>query len=288
MFGKIVAGVSFMDDTAQIAILQIRRNSITLRHLEEYSEQNGEVWFLQPLLNREKRIVRKVSGVSVALDSGILSFHSFPADGALDQASQHDQAQWEMSNFIDAYDPKEYSSDVRVLRTYPAENFSDLLVVATRQAILSKIESTLRGQKFNLDGTGANHYGAQESLMLNYPELKTKRIALAGVTKNRIDVGLIENGQLICYRYALVSSLDAVIGFVRHQLGGIPVSDVFFYGNSASGLLMNATRQRLNVNAILLNPFKNLRVASSFRYFNLYAGREHRFAAAVGCALGKR
>src|ERR1051326_3671280 len=197
MFGKIVAGVSYMDDTAQIAILQIRRNSVTLCHLEEYSEQNGDVWFLQPLLNRDKRIVRKVSRVNVALDSGVLAFHSFPADDALDQLSRQDHAHWELSNFIDAYVPKEYANDLRVLKSFPDEKYSDLLVVATRQALLSNIQSTLQGQKFNLDGTAANHFGAQESLLMNYPEVRSKRIALAGLTRNRIDLGFMENGKLI-------------------------------------------------------------------------------------------
>lgn len=288
MFRKYLAGVSFTDTTAHLAVLHAKKGSIRLRYLQEFEKgQNDDLWFLEPLLRRDKRAVRKVAKVSVALDVTKTFLHSFPIDSTLNQSDQNEHISWELSNYIPDFNSDGYIKDTRILRTRAQEQVAELFVVAVKRDIVLKIQDALAAKKIDLHLVESNHYSAQYALLVNYPEVKTKMVALVGVSRGRVDVGFLNNGRLLFYRYAMTNSEDEVLEFLQTLVPEFPITDMFFYGMSASHSLVTSSHERFKVNAEMLNPLRNIPIARSYRADTTYSGHEYRFAAAIGCALRK-
>ncbi|MBI3766765.1 MAG: hypothetical protein HY277_09740, partial [Ignavibacteriales bacterium] len=83
------------------------------------------------------------------------------------------------------------------------------------------------------------------------------------------------------------NSSDEVLEFLQSLVPEFPVTDLYFYGVSASHSLVDASHQRFRLNAEMLNPVRRIPVASYYPEFSTYIGHEYRFAAAIGCALRK-
>ena len=136
MFGrKYKAGVSFSDDRAQIAVLEFRKEEVSLVHLKEIeNDKLGEHWYLQPVLAKAEKSYRKIGAVSIAFDNASVAFHLFPMDTSLTREEQHEQTQWEMSKIISGYSPKEYLLDIHTMKIRAKEHVADIFVVAARRS----------------------------------------------------------------------------------------------------------------------------------------------------------
>ena len=286
MFDKFSAGVSYADQRAQLVILQIKKRKIKLRHVEEYARaEEQELWFLDPLLKRRTRVVRKTSKVSIALDNASVLLHSFPMDNSLNQVEQNEFVTWELSNYVEGYREKKYINDAHLLQTHVQGKVSELFVIAARRSLIFGIQEALSDQKFQLHITDTNHFGAQYALLVNYPDVRTKIVALAVLSGERTDLGILNQGKLVYYRYAPVSSPEDVLDFLQSQLRLYAADQIFLCGGAATDTLVEGAEQRLGIHAELLNPFKRLAGGSLLRDL---AGQEHRYASAVGCALRKQ
>src|SRR5258706_2099704 len=110
-------------------------------------------------------------------------------------------------------------------------------------------------------------------------------VSLVHVMRNRVDVRLINRGRLIHCRTAPAESESGVLDFLADRLSSFSVSDIFFHGPAVSAGLTGEAGKRFSSAAMNLNPFREMKVASSFSEFDSYRGKEHRFAAALGRAL---
>lgn len=289
MFGTCIAGISFADDIAHLAILQVKKRYVRLRYLGECARTGpAELWFLDELLGGKHRVLRKVSRACVALGPGVSFAHCFPSDSSLSGADEQDQIAWELSNLIPAFKASDYASEKHLLQTHAHRQYSELLVIAYKKSLAENARASLGARKIGLADLQTNHFGAQHALLLNNPEVKAKMVALVHVTRNRVDAGLINRGRLVHFRTAPVESEKGVLEFMMNGLNSFPVSDIFFHGSSVSSELVDEAKGRFPSAVSKLNPFKGMRVASSFRDFGSYLGKEHRFAAAVGSALQSR
>ncbi|HEY6191156.1 MAG TPA: hypothetical protein VI215_02390 [Bacteroidota bacterium] len=286
MFGTYVAGISVADDRAHLAVLQVKKGDVRLKYLGEFARAGErELWFLEELLAGKEKALRKVSRVSVALDHAEAVQHCFPSDSSLSGSDEQDQIVWELSNLIPAFDPEAYTREKHLLQTHAHRQFSDVLVVAYRKSLLKHAEASLRSKNIGLEDVGTNHFGAQHALFLANPEVKSKMVALVHVMRNRVDVGLINRGKLIHYRTARAESAPAVLDVLADRLSSFSVSDIFLHGPAVSPGLTEEAGKRFASAVTNLNPFREMKVASSFGEFDSYRGKEHRFASAVGSAL---
>src|SRR5436309_10373848 len=134
MAKNLVAGVSFSDNAAYVAVLELHRGRITVVQLEEHKNgRNGELWFLERLL-RNRKAFRKVSKVSVALDGRSIIQHTFPMDVTLTPREQSEQLQWELGNFVQGFEAGERITEVHELRPNPDDQFSDMYVASARRS----------------------------------------------------------------------------------------------------------------------------------------------------------
>jgi hypothetical protein len=286
MFGTFIAGVSFADDLAHIAVLQVKKESLTLRYLGEYARTSpAEFWFLDQLLAGTDRMLRRVSRASVAADHGTAFVHCFPTDNSLNSSDEQDQINWELSNFIPSFKADDYTREKHVLQTHAHRQYSELMVVAFKRSFVQSTEASLRKKQIALAKVESNHFGAQHALLLNNPEIKPKMVGVVHLMQKRLDVGMINRGRLIHYRSVRVAPEVVVPEILRADLNSFPASDLFFHGAWATDAIVDRARAELPCRVAKLNPFRGMQVASSFREFDSYIGKEHRFAAAVGSAL---
>jgi hypothetical protein len=289
MFGTYVAGISFADDVAHLSVFKARKNSVKLKFLAEYPRNGpGDLWFLDGLLAGKEKILRKVSRAAIAVDGAASFVHCFPSDSSLNAQEEQDQISWELSNFIPMFNADEYTREKHLLQTHAHRQYSHLLIVAYKKTFLERARGALREKEIDLANSGTNHFGAQHALLINNPEIKTKAVALVHVMKNRIEVGVINRGRLVHYSSASFTSAERALEALRPAIDSFPVSEIYFHGSEVTKELLAEAKAGFSSSIIALNPFKDLDVASSFREFDSYAGKEHRFAAAVGSALHDR
>ncbi|MBI4810535.1 MAG: hypothetical protein HY800_03660 [Ignavibacteriales bacterium] len=148
MAKEIIAGISVSGKLAHLAVFEIRETETKLLHIEEFTNTSGdELWFLSKVLNPNSRILKKITKVSVALDSASIVLHRFPMDITLTQAEQNEHVHWELSNFITDYQAKDYVYDLHILRLNAREQVADLLVVAVKRVKIYKIQEALAAKK---------------------------------------------------------------------------------------------------------------------------------------------
>ena len=285
---KYIAGVSFADNAAQVAVLELRHDHVAVVHLEEYKNgMNDSVWFLESLREKKAKIFKKVSKVSIALDCAAVVLHSFPMDTSLNHAEQREQVKWELSTLAQDVQPDDQINDVHVLRTHTQDGVAEMFVVSARRSYLQQIHQALHERKYELHLVDTNHFAGQYALAVNYPEAKEKPFVLASIGEQRIDMGTLHNGKLIAYRY-IVESLPEekakqLATFVREA----SVEALYVFGTGCSFSVMKGVQDLVDVKITKANPFRRVPIASSLRDTGLILGQEHKFVACVGVALRK-
>lgn len=286
MAKELSMGLSFSDGTAQTAVIEIGSDTNEIRFIEEYEKKSDSgVWFLDHLTGLKERGLGKVSSVSIAFDNSAAFLHSFPLDGTFTQSEQNAQVHWELSQLIADFKPNDYINDIHILRTNAREQVWDVLAVSLRRSLLYDMQARLTGHNLDLRIIDTNHFGAQAALVTIHPDIKKKTVCLAGITRTRVDVGILTKGRLTDYRYSMNTDVHGITAFLEALAGEFAATDVVVHGTGAIYETTKALRSSLHATVGMLNPFRKMRVSSSFRGFDKFIGHEHRFAACVGSAL---
>ncbi len=285
---EFVAGLSFSDTAAQIAVLELRRDRVVVVHLGEYKNgQREELWFLESLFQSNGKLFKKVSKVSIALDNAEVVLHSFPMDSSLHHADRQEHTQWELSNFIQDFQPKEYINDVHVLRTHVQEHTVDMFVVVARRSLAQQVQRALGEHKYDLHLLDTNHFAGQYALAVNYPEVKEKTIILASIAEQRLDVGTLQAGKLIAYRYFISASSEENIKRLNEYCQQAGVNEVYIYGSGCTLAFTKALIAQRGLKITTVNPFRRVPITDALRETGIMLGQEHKFVASVGVALRK-
>ncbi len=290
MFGKVYkAGISVSGDQAQIAVLQFRGDDISLVHLAEIeNDHQGEHWFLRPLLTKPEKIYKKVSAVSIAFDNASVVYHLFPIDTSLSREEQHEQTQWEMAQFIPGFSPKEYLIDVHTMKIRAKDHLAEMFVVAARRSALMDVQSTLGERRLGLEIADISFFGGQYALMVNYPETRSKSIAVVEIGTSRIDMGVLSFSRLSSFGYALQSSPSDCVAEIGAFLAQQRVTELYLYGTGLSLQMQEAVAKDVKIPLVRIDPFRRMQVGKSAPGFEAISGNEHRYASAVGVALRKQ
>jgi Tfp pilus assembly PilM family ATPase len=289
MARDLIAGIGVAEGCAHLSLFERREDHNTLLHLQEYVDTTKDpFWFLEPILQPKSRWLRKVSSVSVALESSSLVFHQFPMDTSLSQPEQTEHVHWELGNFVREYQPKDYVSEVHVLQTNTNNQTADMMVVAAKRAWISQMEEMLGGRGCTLEIADAEYFGAEYALLVNYPETRGQRVALALVADHRVDVGIEDHGRLVKYGYALEGTAGAIVKMLKEQLFPGSLAGVYLCGPAVSQETTASIKESLGIRTSVLNPFLQEMKTSSFRGYDVFIGLEHRFASCVGIGLRRR
>jgi len=286
MATELRAGISFSADLAQTILVEIQDHRIELKFLEERRKASqAEYWFLDDLLAFDKKTLRGIAAVSVALDNRVAFFHRFPLDSSLAQVDQNEQVQWELSHFIHEFKPHDYISDVHILRTHAREQYVDALVVAVPSSFIFNMQGLLAQRDVLLQTVEVNHIAAEHALRRAHPELKARHVVFVGVEQERVDTGVLARGRLTSYDYKNSTSIDESLTFVKRMVDGTDQSDIVLHGSAVSSAWVRSFRAGFGSRLMVLNPFRQMLVSPSCLNFKRFIGREHHFAACVGSTL---
>jgi Tfp pilus assembly PilM family ATPase len=287
MSKDIIAGISVSGKFAQFAVFEVRAKGNKLIHIEEFSNDSGDdLWFLEKILRPEKRFLKKVNKVSVAVDSGSIILHRFPIDTTLNQSEQNDHIHWELSNFIPDYQSKDYIYDLHPLRINSREQIADVLAVAVKREIILKIQEALASNKLELFIADTHFFGAEQSLKINYPEIREKVVALIYAEENHLDVGIEKGGKLVAYGYGLNTSADLIRKIIAEEIQDLVLNEIYCCGPKMTSEIIHLLKNSFEINTIYLNPFRFVET-SSVKNLNNFNGRKHLYAACTGVALRK-
>jgi len=286
MSKECIAGVSYSGGVAHLAVFEIRERETKLLHLEEFiNAGQNPTWYLEYILEPKNRVLKKIDKVSVGLDMADVLLHQFPLDTTLTRAEQNEHVHWELSNLVEGYQPKDYLYDLHVLNTDPQSQVAEVVAVAVKQLYIYKIQENLERRKIALHIADGAYFGAEQSLLLNFPEVKNKTIILLYCSHNRIDIGLEIGGKLARYRYGINTAPQGVIELVREVINELTLNEIYCCGPSVPSDLKPPLQEALGYKVLMVNPFRQMITTSSFIGFDTFAGLEHRFAAAAGLAL---
>ncbi|HUN65532.1 MAG TPA: pilus assembly protein PilM [Bacteroidota bacterium] len=288
MFEKYLAGVSFTENIGQISILSLTRRGATLHHIEEFRRaSDSPVWFLQPLLQRDEKVYRKVKRVSVAVDHARLLFHVFPVDSELQDPGRKDQYAWELAQFVPEGTAADYVADHHVLLNNSQTGTQEVLMIAARREFVLAIQNELNRNKFDCGLIDAAYFGAESSGVYSHSEIKNKQIALIGCFGVRADIGILYNGRLIHYRFIETPTNGDIIAALEVIMQQWPVEEIAFYGQSLSNRLIQEVSEQFGKSSFAINALKGIQSVVDRRLLQQYVGREHVLAPSIGIALRK-
>ncbi len=286
---EYVAGLSAAEGRAQLAVFEKREGEFRLLHLQE-DERRDEtpLWFLRGLTDPQVRIVKKVSRVSVALEESSLFLHSFPIDTSLTRSEQDEHVAWELGNVRPGFDASAHVCDLHFLRTQARDQLADVLVVSIPRSLISGIQDAVHDRKIQLTGIDTQFFGFESSLLMNYPEVKEKTVALVRASADHTELGWEFHGRLIGYERALPPKPDAVVEKIRAQLPELPISDIYCCGASLSPEFRDTLAESLGLPVTLVNPFRRSVDVSPCEPFDRFSGKVHHLAPCAGIALRRR
>jgi len=286
MFKKYEAGVSFSDNTGQIVVLRTDRKPWRLCHLAEFrTKAVSPIWFLQPLLERDVKIYRKVKKVSIAIDYEKLFHCTVPVDSTLDSIARKEQIEWELSQFIPQESVREYVSDTHVLAKQSVEGTEDTLIVAATREFIKQLEGELHKYKFKTGIIDSSFFAAQTAAVLSHSEVQSQQLAIVGVFPRRVDVGILFGGTLYDYRAIGITSPREVPPVVDSALEQTPIESLCLYGMNIGSQLVDKLRETPGRKVFFLDPFKTLESDIDEQLMQQFRGREHVFAPAVGIVM---
>ncbi len=293
---EYVLGLSISDRGVQAIELERDGTDMTLLAIDEWENtfpfngKNGD----QPRMQQFQEYlaaflkVNKVRAkkVCIALDTARLFLHAIPLEEGIPHPKVAEHLQWEISIFHPDTPPRDFITDIHVLKEHKEEHWNDVLCVSVLRRDVEEIRQALAPSGLQMEILDADHFSADEALRRNYPDTYRKYLALVGVKENRLDISLIRNGYLEEYRYQLVQSNQEIvdqIGRLSREVAGI--YSVTVYGPYLDRDLLVQIRRGAALLVEALNPLRHVKVSDSLRLADHLSVPSYRFAAAVGAAL---
>jgi Tfp pilus assembly PilM family ATPase len=293
---EYVLGLSISDRGIQAIELEREGLAMTLLAIDEWENTfpfdgaNGDPAKLQQFQEYLAAFLKvnrvRARKACVALDTARLFLHSLPLEEGIPRPKVAEHLQWEISLFHPDIPPRDFITDIHVLKEHKQEHWNDVLSVSVLRRDVDAIRQALLQAGLQMDILDADHFSADEALRRNYPDTYRKFLALVGVKENRLDISLIRNGYLEAYRYLLVQSNKEIveqIGRLSRETAGI--YSVTVYGPYLDKDLLVQIRRGASLLVEALNPLRHINVSDSLRLADHLSVPSYRFASAVGAAL---
>jgi len=288
MSKEYVAGISIGSRQSQLALFEVRDQKHLLLYVEVH-DQNDEspFWFMRGIEHSSK-LFKKISKISVAVDSSSVTFHTFPLDTSLTQKEQQDHIHWELSNIIADYQPQNYVTDIHVLKSHVRDQTAEILTVAVQRQYILEIQRFIAGMGLKVGLIDTVYFASEYALLANYPEIKTKCVALVVMNNDRVDIGWYMNGRLT--RYMSTSGVDIENAIQKIQSGRYEffVSEVFYCAQMNLIEKLRVKHKELRIPMTVVDPMRRLVKTSMWRTSRVKNGRDYLLAACAGIALQSR
>jgi Tfp pilus assembly PilM family ATPase len=223
---------------------------------------------------------------TVTLDTSLLFINTLPVAKGATSEQIKDHVEWELSEYFPDSPQNTFISDIHTITKQANARCDEALLVAVRRDIIQKIRRSLDRVRLTLDIVDAEHFSADTTLILNYPDSAAKYIALVGIKDDRMDISLVRYNDLEAYYYYPVHSEDDIVerlATLSSSVSGLHAICVFGLGLTQEMIahLRNSTTVPLEP----LNPFRKVEIAHAVRVVHDPAAKPFRYSAIVGVAL---
>jgi Tfp pilus assembly PilM family ATPase len=223
---------------------------------------------------------------SLAFDTSLLFINTIPTDQGMTRNEIHAHAKWELEQYYPEVPSSDFITDVHVLTEKAFGPYNEVMSVSLWRRDAVAVQKAISAAGLTLHIVDADHFAADTSFRVNYPDSYRKFIALIGIKETRLDISLMRNGSLDTYRYVVVDSNASIVQAIASLARRTPgIQSVMVYGPYLDRDLLTAIRKSCPILVEALNPFRHVGVADSLLPAEHLSVPSYRFAAAVGVAL---
>ena len=157
-------------------------------------------------------------------------------------------------------------------------------IVAVRKIFLNFLANVCRQLSGTLNIVDVDHFGAENALLFNYPELASQRVLLAGVDENSFDASVVADGQtksFVSMEWTTENDMAQLAEYVK----GVNVEMVMFHGRIVSPALVSSLQELVSVPVEIMDPFKKVSLPRTLRNYRDIENRRQEYTSAVGLAL---
>ncbi len=295
-------GISFLHGRMQFAEIEHGRKVIVTQLLESETK----IDFLHPgaglhvnpshaaaLAGEIRNIIRinKISAenVSFALPPSSVFINIIPVDTSLDDAGLKKYLRWETEQYLPDANSKDYVIDTHRLPSLQSSS-QQAFMVAVHRSLAVFLQSVCKGAKLKLNIIDIDHFSAEKTLLVNYPEILEHDIAYIGVREHSLDASVIHNGEMADYRSFQYGDDAAPAKYIKEYLrywkqreNSVPAA-LLLHGTEVSQNLVVSLRKETGIEQTLaLNALRNLKANEKLR--ESFGKKNCQFASVIGLAL---
>lgn len=240
--------------------------------------------FSQELVSFFKKIGCGGRSLSFGLNSKMIVVQTIPTDGSLAESELDQHALWELSQYALVKNPNAFSVSAMVLDANTETQVNTTVIVAVRKMFVNFLASACKGVNGNLNIIDVDHFGAENALAYNYPEIATTRTLLVGADENSFDASVLIHGEtksLVTMEWSTENDMAQLAEYVKHA----DVQSVYFHGRIVSSAMVASLKQFVSIPVEIMNPFKKVALPRSLRTYSEIENRKQEYASAVGLAM---
>ncbi len=240
--------------------------------------------FAQELSVFLRRITSGSKMFSFGLNSRMVMMQTFPLDTELAPNETEQHAQWELSQYFPDADPESYFITTQVLYSTEESHAANAVLVAVRKPFVNFLTNVCTHLHAMLHIVDVDHFGAENALLLNNPELHEKKVVFVGVDEDSFDASVLINGSPHDIR-TMERNSDMDVAALMDFIGENTPDAIFFHGRMVNETILTSVEQKSGIPVETVDPFKRVMLPPSIRNFEEISKNKQRYAAAIGLAL---
>ena len=155
--------------------------------------------------------------VSFALSPSSVFINIIPVDTSLNDAEFKKYLKWEPSSSSRIRTARIMSSIRTGLPSLHGSS-QQAFMVAVHRPMAAFLQSVCREAKLKLNIIDIDHFSAEKTLLINYPEILEHDIAFIGLREHSLDASVIHNGEMADYRSFQYSADANPVKFIGEYL----------------------------------------------------------------------
>ncbi len=295
-------GISFLNGRMQFAEIEHGRKVIVTQLLESetkvdflhsYAALHAGSSQAAALAGEIRNVLRrnKISAehVSFALPPSSVFINIIPVDTSLDDAEVKKYLRWETEQYLPDANSKDYVIDSHRLPSLHGPS-QQAFMVAVHRSLAVFLQNVCRGAKLKLNIIDIDHFSAEKTLLINYPEILEHDIAFIGLREHSLDASVIHNGEMSDYRSFQYDSdadpakyIKEYLRYLKQRENSVPAA-LLLHGTDVTKNLVLSLRKETGIGQTLaLNALRNLKSSANLQ--NTFGKKNCQFASVIGLAL---
>ncbi|MDA0987139.1 MAG: hypothetical protein O3A55_06025 [Bacteroidetes bacterium] len=276
--------------------LEFRNNKYSLNSFGTYTSQINTDKIELLLNNQEpkKIIITELSqflaknkfkskNISFGLNSAMMFVETLPFDISLTKEEKIEHVTWELYQHFYHDKSVSYESDVFYVQENKNQAFEETISVSIRQDLIWFFNDVAVGCGKELNIINVDHFGAEQSVLHNYPEDILNPFLIINCDEETTDFTIMQNGSPV-FTITLNNS-DEIILKINEQILKYKLSKIFLHGRALNPQFHELLVSKSQIPVQLIDPFKKIEIPKSFAKQIEQIEVRQKFTSAIGLAL---